>query len=357
MKKRWNLGNIPNEDRGRDHEADGNALLELSKPSGSLENFLKYVDYDSAGRVRADKILSKECFDEWVKGRLTKPERPGVSFRRALIGHVRGFDRRPRKPFPPEVEAHLLVLLRRKIIWPCFEGTNIRIGERGFRIRGYHESRRLEKEKESTDTKRTICCENYAVYSILQNILELVQFSTHSRTPAGVFANVVINYYDPPVFFSILNAHFIHKVDFYGPKLYDSLNKNKRTDEMFTKEFLVPRFGSFDTAVEMEHIVLDLRGVCLAHTRSIFHENLVNTHWLSMQSSKLQEALRMIFILKRLSSGEEVWFRFIPKPSLTDANFKILLCRMNKGATCYNIAFQDVSVRYVHLFNKGVLQD
>lgn len=54
-----------------------------------------------------------------------------------VLSVVRGSD--GRKPFHRKEEEALLIELRKKRIWPCFESTNLRIGVNGFRAAGYHE--------------------------------------------------------------------------------------------------------------------------------------------------------------------------------------------------------------------------
>ena len=44
-------------------------------------------------------------------------------------------------PFEPEVEAALLVVLRKTKVWPCFMESKRKIGKYGTRIRGYWESK------------------------------------------------------------------------------------------------------------------------------------------------------------------------------------------------------------------------
>lgn len=101
---------------------------------------MQFVD-DNGG---AENVLSKECYDLWVNSRNNPPKEPEESFRRALTAHLCGLD--GRRPFPRNVEANILKIIRQKKIWDCFQNTNCPIGIKGFRNLGYHESMDLSKE-------------------------------------------------------------------------------------------------------------------------------------------------------------------------------------------------------------------
>lgn len=106
----------------------------------SYSVFMSFVDEDG----NAERILSKACFNKWIETRKTYPKQPEESFRRVLIGHICGIDRR--RPFPPNVEASLLKEVRKRQIWDAFKGTNVAIGIRGFRKRGFHEAKAESQE-------------------------------------------------------------------------------------------------------------------------------------------------------------------------------------------------------------------
>lgn len=99
--------------------------------------FMSFVDLETND---ASGILSPECYLKWVSTRKSTLKQPEESFRRVLTAHVCGLI--GRKPFPADVEASLLVCLRRKEVWPCFKGSAVTIGIKGFRKTGFHESRR-----------------------------------------------------------------------------------------------------------------------------------------------------------------------------------------------------------------------
>lgn len=108
--------------------------------TSSYDVFLKFVQYDerTGDFVSADEILSKACFEEWLKSRPRIPKKKEESFRRALISQVTGSD--GKKPFPLQVEESLVKTLRKRKVWPCFEGTGVSIGKQGFKMLGYHEA-------------------------------------------------------------------------------------------------------------------------------------------------------------------------------------------------------------------------
>ena len=106
----------------------------------SFEVFMSFVDASGG----ADAVLSKDCYDMWVNSRNNPPKEPEESFRRALTAHLCGLD--GRRPFPREVEANILKIIRQKKVWQCFALTGCPIGIKGFRNLGYHESMDLSKE-------------------------------------------------------------------------------------------------------------------------------------------------------------------------------------------------------------------
>lgn len=91
----------------------------------------------------ASALIEKECYMTWVKSRKNPPLHPSESYRRVLTAHLCGLSRR--KPFPEKVERSLLNYIRQKKPWPCFKGTNISIGIRGFRKQGFHELQLIQR--------------------------------------------------------------------------------------------------------------------------------------------------------------------------------------------------------------------
>lgn len=107
----------------------------------SYKIFNKYVKYDANSKCDASDILSPPCYAEWVGSRRKLPKKPQEAFRRALTAHCRGVD--GRKPFSVEIETSLLIELRKKKAWSCFENCDEcgSIGVQGFPSLGYHEKK------------------------------------------------------------------------------------------------------------------------------------------------------------------------------------------------------------------------
>jgi hypothetical protein len=95
--------------------------------------------------VDASGIISKECFDKWLRIKKTVPKYPEAAFRDSIKGILTGNTRV--KPFLPEIEASLLKVIRSIKQWPCFAHTKNKIGtgKRGWKILGYHEKKALQK--------------------------------------------------------------------------------------------------------------------------------------------------------------------------------------------------------------------
>ncbi|GBG32359.1 Hypothetical Protein FCC1311_085842 [Hondaea fermentalgiana] len=118
----------------------------------SYDIFMHFVKFDDSHQSSApvcdvSALLSRACFETWLKTRKGIPASPEDSFRKILTAHITGTKKR--RPFPPPVEAQVLRLVRQRAIWPCFDGYRsldanltskiINIGRAGFRAKGYHE--------------------------------------------------------------------------------------------------------------------------------------------------------------------------------------------------------------------------
>lgn len=101
--------------------------------------FNSFIKTSPSGKIDASGIVSKECFDSWVASRKENVQHKEKAFRSALLGHLTGRDRR--RPFTPEKERAILLVLRQKKVWPCFEGTDLKIGIYGIRksLQGFNE--------------------------------------------------------------------------------------------------------------------------------------------------------------------------------------------------------------------------
>jgi len=131
-----------------------------------FNRFIERKKVDGGARIVVDtsKVLSRECFEMWVRSRRVTPRCPEEAFRKTLISYITVADGAS-KPFEPEVEKDLLQHLRKREVWACFRGRKsssgkpILIGSNGVRCFGFHEcrgtatepfvqSRRREADKE-----------------------------------------------------------------------------------------------------------------------------------------------------------------------------------------------------------------
>eukprot|EP00924_Labyrinthula_sp_SR-Ha-C_P008251 maker-scaffold_11-snap-gene-7.9-mRNA-1 protein AED:0.08 eAED:0.08 QI:122/0.66/0.5/1/1/1/4/0/537 len=112
--------------------------------SSSYEVFLQFIPIDPD--TGESGVLSRGCFEMWVKSRKNAPKKPEASFRKAIIAHLRAKD--GRRPFDPYSEKLVLEALRKRRIWPCFSGYTtdkgiLKIGSKGFKKLGYHEEKSI----------------------------------------------------------------------------------------------------------------------------------------------------------------------------------------------------------------------
>ncbi|CAK9028542.1 Nitrate reductase NADH [Durusdinium trenchii] len=123
----------------------------MSGDNSSLDVFMSFCKYFQSAtnpgeiKVEAEAIISRDCYEMWLKTRQRALKKPEESFRKTVTAHCTGTD--GRKPFPVEVERSILVQLRKQMVWPCFQnrlssrGEKINIGLQGFRGQGYHEEK------------------------------------------------------------------------------------------------------------------------------------------------------------------------------------------------------------------------
>ena len=54
----------------------------------AISTLLRFVTYDADGKIDASRIVSRECYEEWLnsKGAFT-PRDPEEAFRKTVIGH------------------------------------------------------------------------------------------------------------------------------------------------------------------------------------------------------------------------------------------------------------------------------
>jgi hypothetical protein len=109
----------------------------------SIKIFRRYIkevaDEHGSTRLDASGVISRECYDEWKESRSSEVRHveQEKGFQRCLTAHLTKSD--GRRPFQPEEEAAIIKVLRQKRQWPAFEGTSVKIGQKGFRAMGYNE--------------------------------------------------------------------------------------------------------------------------------------------------------------------------------------------------------------------------
>lgn len=118
----------------------------------TVQLFRKYLKLnEKTGELDASQVLSAACYMEWLAMKRMIPKKPAEAFRKAITGHTRGDN--GLHPFCEEMEAAMLKVLRVKRVWPCFAGTPIKIGLRGFQTEGFWE--RTKRLGYSQKRKRT----------------------------------------------------------------------------------------------------------------------------------------------------------------------------------------------------------
>lgn len=92
---------------------------------------------EDTGELDASRVLSRDCYLAWLEHhKQSESPQKAKRFQRTLSNHLSGVD--GRLPFPPQEEAAILVLVRRKARWPCFP-SDVCVGFTGFRSLGFHE--------------------------------------------------------------------------------------------------------------------------------------------------------------------------------------------------------------------------
>jgi hypothetical protein len=97
--------------------------------------------------VDASRVVSPQCFARWKQTRTRSPPYPEAVFQRTLSGHLTAADgrgeclylrrkeyltRNNAAPFTSEEETAILVIVREKKTWACFEASAGR-GRLGYR--------------------------------------------------------------------------------------------------------------------------------------------------------------------------------------------------------------------------------
>lgn len=115
----------------------------------SINVFREFIIRRGDGTLDASRILSPECFHNWQHTRKKLPANPAKSFQRTLSAHITGIDNRA--PFTEVEEQAVLAEVRQKTRWPCFAHLPTKMGEMGFRAKGFHEKRAALAQEEKQD--------------------------------------------------------------------------------------------------------------------------------------------------------------------------------------------------------------
>mmetsp|Transcript_8048 Transcript_8048/g.9235 ORF Transcript_8048/g.9235 Transcript_8048/m.9235 type:complete len:247 (-) Transcript_8048:1259-1999(-) len=115
------------------------------KKKTTREVFYEFIKRDRNGVPDVSAIFDKECFEAWLRTRTQQPQKPGESYRRALVSQLTASD--GRRPFEQDVEEKILARIRQKKRWPCFHGTKTTIGQHGCKRKGFHEAKKEQKKQ------------------------------------------------------------------------------------------------------------------------------------------------------------------------------------------------------------------
>lgn len=124
-----------------------------NKNPTAMEIFSAFIrrSYNEHGEqvVDVSGLVSRPCYEAWLASRKRVPNKPEECFRKSLLAHISCSDGGSAS-FSPEVEAALLVMLRKPgKVWPCFagrkdkNGKKLLLGIKGLRAIGFHERQRI----------------------------------------------------------------------------------------------------------------------------------------------------------------------------------------------------------------------
>jgi hypothetical protein len=114
----------------------------------SIKTFRNYLTVFPDGQIDASRVISRECFLEFLELKSSKESRDEAErFYRILTNHISGTD--GRKPFHKVEEAAILQVLRKTLTWPFCPQM-----ERKFRGIGFHERTQAVANVENTKRMR-----------------------------------------------------------------------------------------------------------------------------------------------------------------------------------------------------------
>lgn len=119
--------------------------LRVGYENNTSNRLVRFAVQRADGSWDFSGLLTRPCFEAWVATRRTLPQQLEAAFKDAVLTLIR--ERDCRTTLPPEMQSALLVELRKRRVWPCFEGCTdaagkpITIGATGFRGKGQYEKR------------------------------------------------------------------------------------------------------------------------------------------------------------------------------------------------------------------------
>jgi hypothetical protein len=123
----------------------GPGALKVGYENNASNRLVRFALQRADGSWDLSGLLTRPCFEAWVATRRTLPQQLEVAFKDAVLTLIR--ERDCRTTLPPEMQSALLVELRKRRVWPCFQGYTdaagkpITIGATGFRGKGQYEKR------------------------------------------------------------------------------------------------------------------------------------------------------------------------------------------------------------------------
>eukprot|EP00511_Aplanochytrium_stocchinoi_P005248 CAMPEP_0204832554 /NCGR_PEP_ID=MMETSP1346-20131115/14161_1 /ASSEMBLY_ACC=CAM_ASM_000771 /TAXON_ID=215587 /ORGANISM="Aplanochytrium stocchinoi, Strain GSBS06" /LENGTH=360 /DNA_ID=CAMNT_0051964461 /DNA_START=333 /DNA_END=1415 /DNA_ORIENTATION=+ len=348
-----------------DKQLHSSAVLAQPK-ARSYEIFMSFVKYHQNGECDTTGMISKTCYAAWLSTRVPVPKKPEESFRRSLLGILTGCDQR--KPFPPKVESSILNVLRKKEIWPCFRDLDCKIGLRGIKNRGYHESRispgmdpnRIHEEaivlnnSRAHDTSMVTSGSINNEYLILLKSVEMAHLSSNEEMPIAVrrLAASITGNILPDAFIGLLRSV---GPDYFNGELYRSLElMDAEQDIRLQTAFLVPAAFEFDKMRNVGTLILerDFNIVDANLDVQILGESLISKNWIGISASRMQSALLIIYELPVLRQFGTAWSRKIVR--LPSGLEKMLDIKTNLiPGNRMQVMFQDSSHLYAPILNRA----